>query len=72
MRQMSYLVILMAPYIYIYIHISRGPTYNFLVAIPRNMGLFDVASTIVHGLTVMKCIQTTKNCGLLYCACVIL
>ena len=48
--------------------LAEGPLIIFLVAIPRNMGLFYVASTIVHGLTVLKRIQTTKNGGLLYCA----
>ena len=43
------------------IHISRGPTFLVVIAIPRNMGLFDVASTNACGLTMMKCIQSIKN-----------
>ena len=52
---MSCLVILMAQYILV-----EGPLI-FFNAIPRNMGLFDVASTNACGLTVMKCIQSTKK-----------
>ena len=50
---MSCLVILMAEYI-----LAEGPLIS-VVAIPRNMELFDVVSTNMRGLTVMKCIQST-------------
>ena len=60
-------VLLSYTYGSIYI-LAECPLIIFLVAIPRNMGLFDVANTIMHGLTVLKSIQTTKNGGLLYCA----
>ena len=46
------LVICMAQYI-----LAEGPLFFVVIAIPRNMGLFDVASTNARGLTVMKCIQ---------------
>ena len=46
--------------------LAEGPF--FFVAVPRNMELFDVASTNVYGQTVMKHIQSAKNGGSLYCA----
>ena len=53
---MSCLVICMAQYI-----LAEGPLFFVVIAIPRNMELFDVASTNARGLTVMKCIQSIKN-----------
>ena len=43
--QLAYVLL---SYTYGSIRISRGPNY-FFVAIPRNMKLFDVASTNMHG-----------------------
>ena len=63
---MSRLVVLMAHYV-----LTEGPLiFCFFVffAIPRNMELFDDASTNAHGQTVMKRIQTTKKGSSLYCA----
>ena len=42
--------------------------YLWHVAIPRNMELFDIASTSVRGQTEIKCIQSTTKGGSLYCA----